>query len=142
MDTINKSIQSLKCYKMKQKLHPKCKNWLVQYQCPLIIEEHDDGVTNTPFFYQFYGLQCGLHKDRCKHLKRVHLIIQGTVGVYLEKNLHINTHYQITIGYLSDFLTTLKQRKYEIKLTPKVEIQKKRYSFIYPLNHNYCQNQQ
>ena len=30
--------------------HPKCKDWLVRYQCPLIIEEHDDGVKNTPFF--------------------------------------------------------------------------------------------
>ena len=44
-------------------------------------------------FYKFAGVQGGIHKDRSKHLKSVHIIIQGSVGVYLEKNLHINTHY-------------------------------------------------
>ena len=34
----------------EKKIHSKCKDWLVRFQCPLIIEEHEDGVKNTPYF--------------------------------------------------------------------------------------------
>ena len=94
----------------EKKIHSKCKDWLVRFQCPLIIEEHEDGVKNTPDFYQFSGLQGGLHKDRSKYLKRVHVIVQGSVCVYLAKNLHMNTHYQIKIDKLPEFLTIVKNK--------------------------------
>ena len=50
MDEIKNSIKALKCCKMKKKIHYKCRDWLVRFQCPLIIEEHEDGVKNTPYF--------------------------------------------------------------------------------------------
>ena len=89
----------------------------------MIIEEYDDGVRNTPFFYQFAGVQGGLHKDILKHLKHVHIIIQGSVGVYLAKNLHINTHYQLHMESLESFLTLLEKNHYKIMVTPQPKIQ-------------------
>ena len=125
MDEINNSIQSLKLYKIPKKIHSKCKDWLLKFQCPLIIEEHEDGVKSTPYFYQFSGLQGGLHKDRSKYLKRVHVIIQGSVGVYLAKNLHMNTHYQIKMDELQEFLQIMTNKEYHILLTPQVDIKNK-----------------
>ena len=89
----------------------------------MIIEEHNDGVRNTPFFYQFAGVQGGMHKDISKHLKSVHIIIQGSVSVYLAKNLHINTHYQLHMESLESFLTLLEKNNYKIMVTPQTKIQ-------------------
>ena len=91
MNKIRTSINGLKCYQVNLKNKEICREWLHKYQCPLIIEEHDYGFLNTPFFYQFAGVQGGLHTDRSKHLKRVHIIIQGSVGIYLAKT-YISTH--------------------------------------------------
>ena len=125
MDKIKHSILSLKLYQIQKKHHLKCKDWLLNFQCPLIIEEHEDGVKSTPYFYQFSGLQGGLHEDRRKYLKRVHIIIQGSVGIYLAKNLHMNTHYQIKMNDLHEFLTILTNKEYRILLTPQSDIKNK-----------------